>query len=73
MENFINKRTKICKSCPICDLDNWMCSSRLYINPTTNDVSTTLKNGYIKGCGCNLTIKIKNPNKKCPAGKWLQE
>ena len=63
-------RLDICKKCPICDTNNWVCKATLYLNPETNDVSTYAKAGYIKGCGCALLIKTKNPNKHCPAKKW---
>ena len=63
-------RATICRQCPICDLKNWVCNAKLYLNPKTNDVTTAAKEGYIKGCGCALEIKIKNKNKHCPAGKW---
>lgn len=66
----IKERTEICKSCPICDLNNWMCNAKLYLNPETNDIRTSPKKGYIKGCGCALELKIPNNNKHCPAGKW---
>lgn len=66
----IETRTNICKKCPICDLSNWMCNASLYLNPETNQISTTPKIGFIKGCGCMLAAKIKNANKHCPAKKW---
>jgi hypothetical protein len=66
----IQKRTQICKTCPICDLDRWVCNAKLYLNPQNNDVSVVPKKGYIKGCGCVLKFKIPNPNKHCPAKKW---
>ena len=53
----IEEREKICKKCPICDLDNWICNAKLYLNPETNDVSIIPKEGYIKGCGCILKYK----------------
>ena len=64
------ERADICRKCPICDLSNWMCNASLYLNPETNEVSHSSKPGFIKGCGCNLSYKIKNPNKHCPAKKW---
>lgn len=67
---YITKRTKICRACAICDTKNELCNSKLYLNPDTNDVSTTPKKGYIKGCGCHLKPKIENLKKHCPAGKW---
>lgn len=68
--DMIEEREKICKKCPICDLDNWVCNAKLYLNPDTNDVSISPKDGYIKGCGCVLKYKIPNGNKHCPAKKW---
>jgi len=47
-----------------------MCNASLYLNPKTNDVSVSPKEGYIKGCGCHLKWKIANIKSKCPAGKW---
>lgn len=64
------ERIAICKQCPICDLNNFVCSSYLYLNPANNDVSLVKKQDYIKGCGCDLSFKTKNPNKHCPANKW---
>lgn len=67
---YITKRTIICRKCPICDNEREICNAHLYLNPDTNDVSTELKEGYIKGCGCHLKWKIANIKSKCPAGKW---
>ena len=39
----IKDRVNICKQCPICDLDNFVCSSYLYLNPVNNDVSVIAK------------------------------
>lgn len=50
-------RLSICKTCPL--YANDICSSYLYLNPRTNDVSTEPKQGYYKGCGCKISIKIK--------------
>ena len=67
---YITERTKICRACSICDTEREMCNAKLYVNPDTNDVSTSPKPGFIKGCGCYLKYKIENINKHCPAGKW---
>lgn len=64
------ERTNICKKCPICNVDRWICSYTLYLNPKTNAISEHPKEGFIKGCGCALATKIPNRNKTCPAGKW---
>ena len=66
----MEERLEICLHCPICDIDNLVCQAGLYLNPITNDISTGPKEGYIKGCGCLLKNKTKNPNKHCPAKKW---
>ena len=69
---YVTKRTIICRKCPIYDKERNLCNADLYVNPETNDVSTEPKKGFIKGCGCHLEWKIKNPKSKCPAGKWLE-
>lgn len=66
----IENRYNICKMCPICDLDNGICNSKLYLNPETDEISISPKKGYIKGCGCLLSKKIPNKQKHCPAKKW---
>lgn len=49
----------------------WMeCSSKLWLNPETNDVSTQPQDGYIQGCGCRINAKIRVSGERCPAGKW---
>ena len=68
---YVTERTIICRKCPICDTVTEMCNADLYLNPETNDVSVSPKEGYIKGCGCHLKWKIANRKSKCPAGKWL--
>ena len=73
MEEYITKRTRICRACPICDQENEICNAHLYLNPKNNDVSTKPKPGYLKGCGCHLQWKIKNKNSHCPCGKWDAE
>ena len=49
MEEYITKRTKICRACPICDQENEICNAHLYLNPINNDVSTEPKEGIFKG------------------------
>ena len=63
-------RLKICERCGIYDLTRQICNGSLYLNPNTNDVSTTFKKGYIKGCSCYIPRKVLNAKAKCPAGKW---
>lgn len=47
-----------------------ICQADLYLNPETNDVSTSPKKDYIKGCGCVLVRKVVKEFNHCPAKKW---
>ena len=64
------ERLEICKKCGIYNAAQEKCSSILYINPETNDVSIHKKEGYFKGCNCYIPRKVLNAKAKCPAGKW---
>lgn len=66
----IDEKIKICEECPIYSPARAICNPKLYLNPDNNDVRTTPKNGYIKGCGCAIKIKARNPHNHCIAGKW---
>ncbi len=66
----INERMKICSQCPIYNPSKGVCNPKLWINPQTDDVTTSPKSGYIKGCGCAVKVKMKNLNSHCIAGKW---
>lgn len=66
----IKEREKICKSCPIFSPARGICNPKLYLNPKTNEVSVTLKPGYIRGCNCHVLIKLRNLSQHCIAGKW---
>lgn len=66
----IEQRMEICESCPIYSPVKAQCNPRLYLNPDTDDVSTTAKPGYIRGCGCYVKVKMRNKNNHCIAGKW---
>ena len=66
----INERLEICNSCPIYAPSSGRCNSKLWINPDTDDVSTSPKAGYIRGCNCFIQVKAKNMNAHCVAGKW---
>lgn len=46
------------------------CSSKLYLNPETNDTSDKEIDGYIRGCGCRINAKVRVSAESCPAGKW---
>lgn len=62
------ERIKICKQCRL--FDNYICNSKLYLNPSTNETSKKDKPFFYRGCGCLLTIKAKNEYAICPCGKW---
>jgi hypothetical protein len=66
-------RMAICKKCPLYyerPKGGPVCSSYLYINPKTDEVSLMAKEGYTKGCGCALLSKTKSPEAGCPINKW---
>jgi hypothetical protein len=68
-----NLRMEICRKCPLYTdrrAGGPVCSSYLYINPNTNEISLRRKEGYVKGCGCVIPNKVKSPDAACPAGKW---
>jgi len=67
-EYSINERIAICNKCPIYSKER--CNSNLWINPDTNEISTTGRPGYVRGCNCIISIKAKNRNNHCVAGKW---
>ena len=64
----IEERLAICERCPLCTRGR--CNSNLWLNPKTDEVSTTAKIGYIRGCNCYVNIKARNMNNHCVAGKW---
>ena len=70
MENYINRRQEICNHCPIHLAKENVCDAYSYLNPKTMEKSNKPKKGFIKGCGCLLSWKIKNINSKCIAGLW---
>ena len=69
-ESSIEERRKICEKCPIFSPNRGICNPALWLNPETNEVSTTARVGFIRGCNCHVFIKMRNPNNHCVAGKW---
>lgn len=70
-EELSKNRLKICYSCPIYSPKlGGVCSSKLYLNPNTGDVSEEPKDGYVRGCSCRLRSKTRIPEARCIAGKW---
>lgn len=66
----IKEREEICRRCPIFNPSRNICNPKLWINPETNEVSTSAKASFIKGCGCAVFVKMKNLSNHCIAGKW---
>ena len=66
----IDERMEICRKCPIYSPASGICNPNLYLNPDTNEISTTPKPGFIRGCNCFVKFKMKNPRLHCVAGKW---
>lgn len=66
----IEERRKICESCPIYNPVSGTCNSKLWINPNNNEVSSVAKSGFVRGCGCFISTKIKGTSNHCIAGKW---
>lgn len=66
----IDERREICERCPIYSPTRAICNPNLWLNPDTNEVSSKAKPGFIKGCGCAVKIKMRNPQNHCIAGKW---
>lgn len=65
------KLLNICKECPLYSIKfGGQCNPKLYLNPKTEEVSTSPKTGFINGCGCMLIKKVQDPTQVCPAGKW---
>ncbi len=70
--NFAEKRLFICKQCPLYQKSMFgdKCNGKLYLNPNTNHLSTTEREGFFQGCGCIIEMKVNNINNKCSCGKW---
>ena len=69
-ESLAEKRLAICKECPLY-LEGRLgpiCNPNLYINKD-GEVSTKMKNGYKRGCSCNLKRKSVLPHAKCIVNK----
>lgn len=73
-ESLAEPRREICKRCPLYHINDFWgwaeCNSKAYIDPKTDDFSTTAKPGYVHGCNCRIEAKITVPGEHCPAGKW---
>ena len=73
IEDLAAARLAICKKCPLYKMKYGViavCNSKLYLNKTNGDVSTTPKEGYREGCGCSIEYRVHNPTLHCVCGKW---
>ena len=72
MNELIRKRMDICKECHLYreTKDGPVCNSKRYMSPNWKDWSYFPKDGWIKGCGCNLDHRTRQLNNHCVAGKW---
>ncbi len=64
-------RSEICNKCPLKNGNT--CNTKKWIHPTTLTVSYNRKQGYINGCGCRLSAKIRSKKSICPAKFWGNE
>lgn len=72
-EDIYNERMKVCRSCKLYKDDiifGAVCNKKLYLNPETNETSTTEKEGFTRGCGCSLSAKTRVSEARCPVNKW---
>lgn len=72
MDDYVNERKKICKECAIMRLTDFgmKCDNRRWLNPETNESSYFKHDGWVKGCGCDIDIKVKRLGNHCPGNKW---
>lgn len=72
-QELFNERMEICKKCPLYKEDKIrgpICDSNKFISSDGTKWSWFRKEGYIRGCGCHLTSKIRSQNNSCIVGKW---
>lgn len=72
-QNLYDERKSICEKCPLYKIDKLhgpICDSNKHISPDGTKWSWFRKDGYVRGCGCHLSDKWKNPKSKCVIGKW---
>lgn len=64
------KRMEICRACPLFEIDGEfsICCNTKYINKD-EEWSYIKKKGYVRGCGCKLEYKTKNPMAHCVINK----
>ena len=46
------------------------CDDRKWISPDGTQASFFKKDGWKRGCGCMIQVKVRNAANHCPANKW---
>lgn len=71
-EKLSNARMEICRACPLYieTFIGEICNRYKWINPETGEVSDEEKESYVRGCGCRLNAKTRNPEDTCVINKW---
>ena len=67
------RRIEICKNCPLFTnkkVVGYVCDSKKYYNPETEESGEFPQKGFINGCGCRLEAKARLKNAKCVLGRW---
>ena len=66
------ERLAICKKCPLCRITDMglKCDDRKWISKDGSQASFFKKDGWVRGCGCYLIQKTKNPNNHCIINLW---
>jgi len=65
-----SERLAICNKCPLFIRENEVCNPYMWMNPSTRETSSKEKPGYIKGCGCLISRKARQPGSHCHLGLW---
>lgn len=65
-------RFEICKKCPLIKYAEYgpVCNKDLWLNPVTEEISKTPKDGWINGCGCYLQSRVNSSSAHCKLKKW---
>lgn len=67
------QRLEICKKCPLMKTDpvyGPTCDNKKWMDPKTGMTSRLPHAGWVHGCGCHLSWRVKNLSAHCINGKW---
>ena len=64
------QRLAICNECPLFIRGKEICNPALWMNPETQETSGKAKSGFIRGCGCLISRKARQPGSHCHVGLW---